>query len=64
MRSLERLQFPHHPVVFGIADFRRVEHIVKMLMMLQLLAQGFDFLGDGTHGDVTLEKSLNISSRS
>jgi len=35
-----------------------------VLVMLQFLAQRFDFLGDGTHGNVILEKSLNISSRS
>jgi hypothetical protein len=32
--------------------------------MLQFLAQSFDVLGGGTHGDVILEKSPNISSRS
>ena len=52
------------PVVLGVRNFRRVEHIVKVLVMLQFLAQIFDFLGNGTHGDVILEKSLNISSRS
>jgi hypothetical protein len=64
MRFLQRLQLPHHRVVFRVADFRRVQYVIEIFVMAQFLAQSFDFVGDGTHRDVILEKSLNISSRS
>ncbi len=43
MRGFERLQFAHHRVVFGVGDFRRIEHIVQMLVAAQFFAQMFGF---------------------
>ena len=50
------LQLPHHHVVLGVRDFRRVQHVIKILVMRNFLAQRFDFLGDGTHREVILER--------
>jgi len=41
MRGLELLQFIHALVVLGVADFRRVEYVVQVLVMAQVGAQFF-----------------------
>ena len=42
--ALELTQFGDQRVVFGIADLRLVQHIVKMLVPPQLVAEYFDAL--------------------
>ena len=37
------LQPPHHHVVFGVADFGLVQHVIQMFVMAQRVAQFFDF---------------------
>ena len=44
MPSFEFLQPAHQRVIFGVRDFRLVQHVVPVLMMAQLIAQLFDFL--------------------
>src|SRR5690606_7367778 len=39
MRLLQRLQFNHEPVVFGIRDDRVVQHIITMIMVGDFAAQ-------------------------
>ena len=43
MLGLEVLEPPHHPVVFGVADLGLIEHVIQMLVMMQLFAQILDF---------------------
>src|ERR1035438_1708606 len=57
MGCLQILQLPHHRVVLGVSYFGRVEHIVKVLVAPQLIAQMFDSL------EVILGRSQHISSR-
>ena len=39
MLLFERLQLAHQPVVLGVGDFRIVEHVVAIVVVLDLLAQ-------------------------
>ena len=41
-RGLQIAQFAHEGVVFGVADFGLVEHVVQALVMAQRFAQLFD----------------------
>jgi hypothetical protein len=53
MLGLERLQAVHARVVLGVGDLGRVEHVVEMLVVAKVLAQGFDLLlgrEPGRHG--------------
>ncbi len=47
MIRFELLQLPQHGIVFAIGDLRRVEHVIKMLVMAQTVPQRFDFYGYG-----------------
>ena len=49
MLGFERLQPSHQRVVFGIADCRLVEHVVKVLMAAEFVAQLFHFAGGIFH---------------
>ena len=51
MRGFQRLQLPHHRVVFGVGDLGRVQHVIQMLVVAQFLAQGLNFVGDAQNGD-------------
>ena len=44
MRRLQRLQLAHQRIVFGVGDFGRVQYVVQVLVVAQLLAQSVDFL--------------------
>ena len=39
MGQLKRLQLPKQAVVFGIGDFRRIERVIRVCMVMQLAAQ-------------------------
>ena len=54
MGVFEPLQFAHQGVVLGVGDFGRVEHVVLVLVVTDLRAERFNFLGDGAHGDAIL----------
>ncbi len=42
MRGLELFQLVHQTIEFGVADFGIVEHVIAVLVMPNLLAQGFE----------------------
>ena len=44
MRLLKPLQLPHQLVVLGVRNLRRIEHVVKMLMVRNFLAQRVNLL--------------------
>ncbi len=50
MGLLQSLQFAHERVVFGVGNFGRVQHVIKILVVAQGLAELLDFLECGTHG--------------
>jgi len=39
--GFQLLQPAHQPVIFGVGDFRPVEHVIQMLVVMQLFAQIF-----------------------
>jgi hypothetical protein len=49
MQRFQRLQFLEQPVVFGIGDLRRVERVVLVRVVLQLLAQACGVSGGIVH---------------
>ncbi len=42
--GLERLETLHQVVVLGIGEYGRVEHVVQVLVVAELVAEGFDLL--------------------
>ena len=46
MLGLQLLQRVHQAVEFRVADLRIVEHVIAVLVMPNLFAQGFDFVLD------------------
>src|SRR5258708_2601918 len=42
MRGFELFQLVHQTIEFGVADLGIVEHVVAILVMANLFAQGFD----------------------
>ena len=49
MRGFQLLELAHHRVVFRVGDFGRVQHVVQVFVMAQLLAKSFDFSDDWSH---------------
>jgi hypothetical protein len=49
MLRLQRLQLAHQRVIFGVGDLRRIQRMVQVFVMPELLAKSLDFLGDGWH---------------
>ena len=45
IRFFEFLKAPEQPVVLGVGQQRRIEHVIEMRMMAQLLGQGRDLVG-------------------
>jgi len=43
MSCLKPLELIHQRVVLGIADLRRVENVIQMLMAAQIVSQFLDF---------------------
>src|ERR1019366_2760799 len=50
MVGFEPLELVHQRVERGVRNFRRVQHVIAILVMPDLLAQGFDLLLDGGTG--------------
>ena len=47
--AFETLQFPHEPIVLGVGNLYIVERVVAIVVIPNLIAQGFDFLEDVRH---------------
>ena len=57
MLLFERLQLAHQPVVLGVGDFRIVEHVVAIVVMLDLPAQlTHSGCGAAGHADVAAQE--------
>ena len=41
--GFQLLQPPHHPVILGVADLGPIQHVIQVLVVMQLFAQIFDF---------------------
>ena len=62
---LERLEFVHELVEFGVGDLGIVEHVVAVLVVADLLAQGFDLLVEGgRHAGKIIVGNSPVSHRS
>ena len=44
--GFQRLQFAHQPIVLRVRDGRRVEHVVPVVVVLDLATQGLNAGGD------------------
>jgi len=68
MLILESLQLPNEPVVLDIRNLRRIENVIEIVMVPDLLTQGFDLGNDitgGSHGGdpgVWLQATLMLCS--
>jgi hypothetical protein len=49
MRRFQRFELPYQRVEFSVGDLGRVQDVIQILVVPQLLAQGLNFVSDAGH---------------